>query len=682
MTTIFILSCTNASANSLEKVRPGNFGLPGVIDLPTARSFPDGEIVLTHQNHKYIFMNGISFQALPYLGLSFRYGGQGRGGGSAQGRVNWDRSFDAHISLKNEGKYSPAISLGLRDFIGTGWYSSEYIVGTKSLGNLEITAGLGFGRLAGRNTFSNPLGMISAKFDDRGKNKFGKGGTLGTINWFQGDASVFYGVNYTLGKKITFSAEYLPDLMERESSYLDLKSPWNFGAAHTFNKYLDFSAQYLHGSEFSLTAHLNLNPERPPMTGGKELAPVPMRLRNEKTDSIMKSNLDTIKKVLDVDRFEIHDLSLDGDTVKIIITSSKFRSTTQSVGRIASTLQRFTSDQVKFAHISFVSEGLLAATYRVDLEKITYQQFNPSFSLAGSPSVEPIDMKKSKSIEIKKHFKWGIGPYVTHRLFNPDLPLSLETGLEVQAGYEFTDGLKLSGSVRKSLLTNLTDNWRRSNSVLPRVHSDWPLYDFAGQKGHIHELTLSYVRNLAPRLYGRAHAGLLEPFFAGIGGEMLYKPASSPFAIGIDFHRVRKRDYDMRFDLLDYETNVGHLSIYYDAGGLFNIEINAGKYLAGDLGVTTTISRKFASGWEVGGYATLTDVPFERFGEGSFDKAIYFSFPIDWIISSPTQAKRRLVLRPITRDGGANLSGARRLFHQIERFQDADFQRELGRLWK
>ena len=67
--------------------------------------------------------------------------------------------------------------------------------------------------------------------------------------------------------------------------------------------------------------------------------------------------------------------------------------------------------------------------------------------------------------------------------------------------------------MRKSILTNLTDNKRRSNSALPRVHSDWPLYDIGGQSGHIHELTLSYINNLAPGLYGRAHAGLLEPFF-------------------------------------------------------------------------------------------------------------------------------------------------------------------------
>ena len=165
------------------------------------------------------------------------------------------------------------------------------------------------------------------------------------------------------------------------------------------------------------------------------------------------------------------------------------------------------------------------------------------------------------------------------------MPLSMEMGIEAAAGYQIAPRLKISGAVRKSVFTNLTKNKRRSNSVLPRVHSDWPLYDIEGQGGHIHELSLSYLSNLAPGLYGRVRAGLLEPFFAGVGGEILFKPAEWPLGIGIDIHHVRKRDYDMRFDLLDYETTVGHMSLYYDAGGMFDIEVNAGRYLAGDWGL-------------------------------------------------------------------------------------------------
>ena len=572
------------TANEYHPIKASNFGLPGIIDLPTAGRFPDGEFVITHQNHKYLFMNGISFQALPRLGVAFRYGGQGLGGTLAQGRLNWDRSFDAHISVFDEGKYLPSISVGLRDFIGTGWYSSEYIVATKTFTNVEISAGLGFGRLAGRNSFSNPLSNLSSEFSLRGANKTGKGGTLGAINWFKGDASSFYGVRYHFNRKVTLSAEYTSDLMPRERAYLAINSPYNFGASYQLNDYINLSAQYLHGSQVSITAHVTVNPARAPLPGGKELAPVPMRLRDSGINAVKESNETVIQRVLAADRFIIHKLKIEANTISIVVTNTKFRSIAQAVGRIASTMQRFTSDDIKFANISFYSGNLQTATYRVNLDQITEKQFNPITSKSDQYPIFAIDPKVGPVKEIQQRFVWGIGPYIEHRLFNPDLPLSVETGLEIEGGYQFSPAFKISGRVRKSILTNLTDNQRRSNSYLPRVHSDWPLYDFAGQDGHIYELTLSYLKNIAPGVYGRAHAGLLEPFFAGFGGEILYKPAQSPIGIGVDIHHVRKRDFDMGLDLLNYEATVGHLSAYYDAGNMFDVEINVGRYLAGDWG--------------------------------------------------------------------------------------------------
>ena len=471
--------------------------------------------------------------------------------------------------------------------------------------------------------------------------------------------------------------------MKRESSYLEVKNPWNLGVSYKFNKYLDFSLQHLHGAQTSVTAKVAINPNRPPFKGGKELAPVPMRLRSPDALPKTNSNDGIIRKVLAADRFEIHTLSIIDETATIVVTNNKFRSTAQAVGRISSTLQRFTSDKVKFAKISFYSMGLRTATFHVDLEKINREQFDPTVRNVNSPSIFAIDEGASPENDIENKFIWGVGPYFSHRLFNPDLPLSMETGIEIQAGFQLLRGLKVSGSMRKSVLTNLTKNKRLdSGSPLPRVHSEWPLYDMAGQNGHIHDLKISYVKNLMPGLYGHAHAGLLEPFFAGVGGEILYKPSQWPLGIGLDIHRVRKRDYDMRFDLLDFETTVGHVSFYYDAGGMFDIELNAGRFLAGDWGATTTISREFGSGWEVGGYATLTDVPFSTFGEGSFDKAIYISIPMDWLTSKPTRSQRILTLRPITRDGGANLASARSLNRYIKRSHNASFNREFGRLWK
>ena len=252
--------------------------------------------------------------------------------------------------------------------------------------------------------------------------------------------------------------------MSREYSYLDVKSPWNFGASYQLNNYVNLSAQYLHGSQMSVTAHVSVNPSRPPLLGGKELAPVPMRLRKESAYLLKQNNIEAIRNVLAADKFEIRELKFNNESVNIIVTNTKFRSTAQAVGRVASTLQRFTSDDVKIANISFLSRNIITGSYRVDLEKVTAEQFNPVLKAQKVRSILAIDVDTLPAGENNQRFTWGLGPYITHRLFNPDLPLSLETGIEAEAGYQISSKLKISGAVRKSVLTNLTDNNRRSNS--------------------------------------------------------------------------------------------------------------------------------------------------------------------------------------------------------------------------
>ena len=57
-----------------------------------------------------------------------------------------DKSFDAKFLIFKEKELLPAIAIGARDMAGTGMFSSEYIVGSKRLGNIDFTMGLGWGR--------------------------------------------------------------------------------------------------------------------------------------------------------------------------------------------------------------------------------------------------------------------------------------------------------------------------------------------------------------------------------------------------------------------------------------------------------------------------------------------------------------------------------------------------------
>ncbi len=77
----------------------------------------------------------LTYQVLPCLSASFRYSGIG-GLAADPGRPTfstfYDRSFDLKYRLVNEGRYIPAIAIGLQDFIGTGVYGGKYLVATKS----------------------------------------------------------------------------------------------------------------------------------------------------------------------------------------------------------------------------------------------------------------------------------------------------------------------------------------------------------------------------------------------------------------------------------------------------------------------------------------------------------------------------------------------------------------------
>ena len=57
-------------------------------------------------------------------------------------------------------------------------------------------------------------------------------------------------------------------------------------------------------------------------------------------------------------------------------------------------------------------------------------------------------------------------------------------------------------------------------------------------------------------------------------------------------------------------------------------KLSWGQYLAGDEVGTVKVWRRFNNGAEIGAYATFTDVSFEEYGEGSFNKGIFFKIPI------------------------------------------------------
>jgi hypothetical protein len=87
------------------------------------------------------------------------------------------------------------------------------------------------------------------------------------------------------------------------------------------------------------------------------------------------------------------------------------------------------------------------------------------------------------------------------------------------------------------------------------------------------------------------------------------------------------------------------------------------------------MSRSFRNGTRIGAFFSLTDMSDEDFGEGTFDKGIFFFIPVDFFtIGKPRYAAgtRGTVYRPITRDGGAKIGIARQLYYMVDQSSKFD----------
>jgi hypothetical protein len=240
-------------------------------------------------------------------------------------------------------------------------------------------------------------------------------------------------------------------------------------------------------------------------------------------------------------------------------------------------------------------------------------------------------------------------------IFDPDHPFLYQLSLRARGEVELGAGWSFGGIWVQNIDSQFDRIVREGESALPPVRTDLKRYLQEGQSG-IDQLALVKRGKVGRDFYYQAYAGILEEMYSGVGAELLWRRADLPFAVGANVNGVRQREFDKMFGLRDYQTVTGHVSFYW-VTPLKNVDaaVHVGRYLARDTGATLEISKRFANGWVVGAFATLTDVPFEMLGEGSFDKGLIIRIPFDLYSPRNTGGGYRTTLRSINRDGGRML---------------------------
>jgi len=690
-------------AENLTTTQTNVYGSPGgLIDMPTAEMAPEGQLSTTvsayGSGNNLTTRTTLTFQMLPRVSASFRYSGVG-GLAPIPGRpaftTLYDRSFDLRYRLLEESRWRPSVVVGLQDFAGTGIYSGEYVVATKSLGpRLRITGGLGWGRLGSYASFASTGSRPTATL--------GQGGIPSYDKWFRGDVAAFGGIDFQLTEKLSFAAEYSSDAYDREVSggALTRKSPWNFGLTYKFSDSLQASAYSLHGDEIGVTATLSLNVRKPAVKGGIESAPLPVAPRAPgsaadlgwTTDQVQQAkSINSLDGLLERDGIKLHGLQVGPKNAHVQIRNTRYDMRPQAVGRTARAMTRVLPASVETFTITQIIKGQPTSSVtlsRTDVERLEHSAASDILAASVIQDGAVTDRGITLMPDTFPRFEYNIGPYLRFSVFDPENPVRYAAGIRAKGEYHIAPGWIASGSISQKVIGNLDDVSLPGPSGLPRVRSNVAFYNQT-EEPTIDYLTLAKYGRPAKSVYSRVTVGYLERMYAGASAEVLWKPVDSRLALGAEVNYVLPRDFDQKFDIRTRATSTGvipewngHLSAYYDVGYGFHAQLDAGRYLAGDWGATLSIDRVFANGWSIGAYATKTNVSSATFGEGSFDKGIKIEIPFSWGTGKPTLQQSTTVLQSLTRDGGARLDVNGRLYDEIKDTHRPEMAKTWGKFWR
>lgn len=674
------------------------FGTPGLLDMPSAQSAPEGTLAGTLAYQDGLFRATASFQLTNRLSGSARYSivDLYDDPTTVIETGEFERSFDLQYRLNNETTYVPAIAVGVRDIFTPGRFASEYIVASKTIGdNLTVTGGIGWGAMGTRDSFSNPFSNLDDRpvFDDTESE-----GQLGSDYWFRGDAAAFGGLTYQINETWGVVAEYSSIAYPETtgSPAITADSPYNFGVTYQPNPGVQLSLASLYGNEVAISGTFTLNANDRPSMSGLEKAPAPIRARSE--DERRARTWDrsatpeaglraAMAALLEIEGLTLTGLEVTNTTARVRYTNGRYRSPAQAMGRVARMMTQVMPNSVQTFTLEPQARGipLSAITIaRQDLEQLenrpgaaaTLFQRADFDDAGGSDGL--IDARSDTT-----RWSWGLGPYFAINPFSSDGSIAVDAGLSLGGRFEITPQLVASGTIVQSVVPADAEDPEVDTDDIQNVRTDGGFYGDDGVPV-LQNLTLTYFGRPGQNLYSRATVGYLERMFGGVSTEVLWKPVNSRLGLGAELNYAAQRDSDMAFGFseFDYDVVTGHLSAYYDLGNGYHTQLDVGKYLAGDWGATVSFDREYDNGVVIGAYFSQTDLSYDEFGDGSYNKGVRISIPQDFFTGTPNRSGYGTTIRTRIGDGGARLLVDGRLYDIVRDAHTSDLSDTWGRFWR
>ena len=342
----------------------------------------------------------------------------------------------------------------------------------------------------------------------------------------------------------------------------------------------------------------------------------------------------------------------------MVIENREYNLTADAVHQVASLSERLMPPEVTSVDILLEEEGLSGPTVNYTLQRladIPESRYGSSTSDA-LKILAPRDLLRPTNTTDYGYpsLAFGVDLAAKVQLMDPDDPARKQVYAKLTGRLQLSNHINLWMRYEQNLYNDFIAS-RPPNSRLPTVRTQVARYLVDGESG-IEQLYAEHKKSISPSVHTRVYAGILEAMYGGVGGEVLYSPYKQRWALGLNVNAVKQREFERNLKFREYETVTAHVSAYY-ASPFYDVDmaVHIGRYLAEDRGYTFEARRTFDSGFSLGGFFTRTNVSAEDFGEGSFDKGLFFRIPFDGILPGNTRASYSTILRPLERDGGRRL---------------------------
>jgi membrane-associated phospholipid phosphatase len=675
--TWFVLSAANAIAAT-----PTLQGQSGYINMPSASVESDGTFTTGYSYDRPYGSFWVTATPLPFLQMTGRYvaisGIPGftseSGYGSGYGRFK-DKVIDSKFRLWKESTWLPAVSVGATDLLGTELFKGSYVVATKTFGSARnVEASIGYGRKRPDNVFAGvrwgivaaPRWALVAEYD--------------AIDY----SKDFRAVDTAAGKRSKGPA-------------VGVEYRWGWLGAQVARHRDHFSANAYVSIPFSDREFIPKFLE-PAYFQSKD-APDRVTIKEWQKDGGKGAQL--VQALVRQD-FKNVRVELSGTTLNLALTSNRVSNMGRAVGRAARTALAFAPEGTRSIQVTYTKLEQPIATYEFfDLRRLTdyftglvdRETFLQTVLVRYSNTTDKVGEDQQSmlaaikgdgalgvqvgrdgnivqvSSEDREASRFKTVPKLGFFFNDPSGALRYELAAAVNYDKRLREGMYLNSAFSVKLAENISGVTQGSNSLLPHVRTDIAEYKRGGRV-KLNKLIVNQYLTLDERIYARVSGGFYEEMYRGVGGQVMYLPKDSRWAVDMSVDALQQRGYKGWFDKRDYNAITALGALHYRLPYDITVTGRAGRFLAQDQGVRFEFKRRFASGMEIGAWYTKTNgkdtaspgTPSNPYN----DKGVFLSIPLNIMLPSDTQATAGMSLSPWTRDVGQMVASPGDLYALFE----------------